>query len=343
VVGLALGPLIDRLSRKLLIVTSDLVRLLVFAALPFAHRPLAMLLLAAVAGVANSFFKPAVLAGMPNLVDDEELDSGTALLQGTDWLAAAAGPVVGGALFSLSGPHLVYFINAATFLFSAFLLVRIPGRLLQSEQGITRGHWRDLRDGLHVFRRVSALRVVLFAFGLTMVAAGLLYVSEIFLATEAFDAGAFGYGLLWSGSGLGLVAGSILTGPLLEDRDVLEIYPLAFVPCAAGLLGAALAPNVWVGAVAMVVSGLGQGLAFPMTVLIVQRHAPDSVRGRVFTVVISVHNALLGLAMVASGALTEGVGPRWTYGIAAVFALSSAVTAAVLARGTAARPAFAHH
>ncbi|HEU5362995.1 MAG TPA: MFS transporter [Gaiellaceae bacterium] len=343
VVGLAIGPLIDRLSRKLLIVASDLVRLLVFAALPFAHRPLTMLLLAAVAGVANSFFRPAVLAGVPNLLDDEELDSGTALLQGTDWLGAAAGPVVGGALVSVSGPHVVYFINAATFLFSALLLIRIPGRLLQSEQGITRGHWRDLGDGLQAFRRIPALRVALVAFGFTMLSAGLLYVSEIFLATRAFDSGAFGYGLLWSGSGIGLVVGSVLTGPLLEERDVLDIYPLAFVPCATGLLGAALAPNVWVGATAMVLTGLGQGLAFPMTVLIVQRHAPDSVRGRAFTVIISIHNALLGLAMVASGALTDGVGPRWTYGLAAVCTGLSALTALVLARGTAPKPAFAHH
>jgi MFS family permease len=161
VVGLAVGPLIDRLSRKLLIVVSDLVRLVVFAALPFVDRPVAMIGLAAVAGIANSFFRPAVLAGVPNLVDEDDLDAGTALLQGTDWLAAAAGPIVGGALFSLSGAHLVYLINAATFLFSALLLVRIPARLLQSEQGITRGHWRDLGEGLRAFRRSAPLRVAL--------------------------------------------------------------------------------------------------------------------------------------------------------------------------------------
>jgi MFS family permease len=302
-----------------------------------------MLLLATVAGVANSFFRPAVLAGVPNLLDDEELDLGTSLLQGTDWLGAAAGPIVGGALVSVSGPHVVYFINAATFLFSAILLLRIPGRLLQSEQGITRGHWRDLGDGLQSFRRIPALRVALVAFGFTMISAGLLYVSEIFLATRAFDSGAFGYGLLWSGSGVGLVVGSILTGSLLEDRDVLDIYPLAFVPCATGLLGAAIAPDVWVASVAMVLTGLGQGLAFPMTVLIVQRHAPDSVRGRAFTVIISIHNALLGLAMVAAGALTEGVGPRWTYGLAAACTGLSALTALVLARGTAPKPVFVHN
>ena len=342
VVGLAIGPLIDRLSRKLLIVTSDLVRLVVFAALPFLHRPATMIGLAAVAGIANSFFRPAVLAGVPNLVDEEDLDAGTGLLQGTDWLAAAVGPIVGGAIVSVSSAHVVYFINAATFLFSALLLVQIPARLLQSEQGITRGHWRDLREGLQAFRRASPLRVALYGFGFTMIATGLVNFSEIFLATRAFHSGAFGYGLLWTGTGIGLVVGSAFTGYLLAGRDALDVYPLAFVPVAAGLFGVALAPDVWVAATAMVLSGFGNGLAFPMTVLIVQRHTSDRVRGRAFTVIISIHNALLGLAMAGAGALTQGVGARWTYGIASAFALASALTALALARGTAPKPAFAH-
>ena len=49
-VGLFIGPLIDRLSRKTLIVGSDLVRLVVFALLPFAHHPATMIVLAAVSG-----------------------------------------------------------------------------------------------------------------------------------------------------------------------------------------------------------------------------------------------------------------------------------------------------
>jgi MFS family permease len=293
-----------------------------------------MILLAAVAGIANSFFRPAVLAGVPNLVEDEQdLDAATALLQGTDWLAAAGGPIVGGALFSLSGADLVYWINAGTFLFSALLLVRIPARLLQSEQGITRGHWRDLGDGFAAFRDSPALRIALYGFGLTMITTGLINVSEIFLATRSFHSGAFGYGLLWTGSGIGLVAGSFLTGVLLGGRDVLDTYVLAFIPFTAGILGAAAAPDVWLAAVAMILTGLGNGLAFPMTVLIVQRHTSDRLRGRAFTVIISIHNALLGLAMVAAGALTEGVGARWTYVAAACCTAGSAVVVLALSRG----------
>lgn len=342
VVGLVAGPLVDRLSRKRLIVTADLVRLVVFCVLPFAGTPVAIILLAGVAGTANSFFRPAVLAGVPNLVSESDLAAGTSLLQGTDWLATAVGPVIGGAIVSGSGPHVVYWVNAATFLFSAVLLLRIPAVRLQSEQGITRGHWRDLADGLAAFRRSRALVVVLVGFGLTMLATGLVNVSEIFFATRSLGSGAFGYGLLWTATGVGLVIGSLVAGALVERCDIMLIYPAAFVPWAAGIVGAAVSPNVWIAALAMVLWGFGNGLTFPMTVLIVQKNTSDRLRGRAFTLIISAHNALLGVAMIAAGELTILIGPRWTYAVAGALTVGGGATAYVLSRGITPQPAVVH-
>jgi MFS family permease len=339
VVGLVAGPLVDLLSRKRLIVSADLVRLAVFGALPFVGTPLAIIVLAAVAGTANSFFRPAVLAGVPNLVSEADLAGATSLLQATDWLATATGPIIGGAIVAWSSPDVVYWINAVTFLFSALLLVRIPATFLQSEQGITRGRWRDLGDGLAVFRKSRPLLIVLTAFGLTMLASGLVNVSEIFLATRPLGSGALGYGLLWTASGVGLVVGSLIMGSLVGRCRPLRVYPLGFVPWAAGIAAAALAPSIWVAALGMAVAGFGNGVTFPMTVLIIQEHTIDRLRGRAFTLVISAHNALLGLAMVASGALTSALGARWTFGIAGVLIAAGGLTAFLLARGVRSRPA----
>jgi MFS family permease len=105
-----------------------------------------------------------------------------------------------------------------------------------------------------------------------------------------------------------------------------------FLPWAVGLLGAGIAPNLWVAAAAMVLAGFGNGLAFPLTVVIVQRNSSDLLRGRIFTVIISAHNAVLGISMVTAGALTEIAGPRWTYGLAAALLVVASATAFVLFR-----------
>jgi MFS family permease len=332
IVGLVAGPLVDRLTRKRLIVNADLVRLGVFVALVFVGSPAAIVVLAALAGVANSFFRPAVLAGVPNLLAEEELAHGTSLLQATDWAAAAVGPVIGGTIVSVWGADVVYWINAATFLFSAFLIVRIPARMLQSERAITRGHWRDLADGLGAFRASPVLLTALLAFGFAMIAAGFNNVAEIFLAERSLHRGAFGYGLLWTATGIGLVIGSLVSGALLERREVRAVYPYVFVPWAVGLFGAGVAPDIWIAAVAMVVAGFGNGLTFPMTVVIVQRNTSDRLRGRAFTVIISVHNAILGFAMVGAGALVSNQGPRWTYVLAATLLLLGGASALTLLR-----------
>ena len=79
--GIALGPLVDRFSRKRLMVGADVGRLAVFAALPFTTSATQVVVLAAVAGVGNALFRPALLAGLPNLVGAAELPAANALLK----------------------------------------------------------------------------------------------------------------------------------------------------------------------------------------------------------------------------------------------------------------------
>jgi MFS family permease len=332
-IALTLGPLVDRLSRKRLLVTADLARLIAFVLLALASRPWQIVGLAFVAGVASGFARPAAYAGLPNLVSAETLPRANSLLRTADQLTIMAGTLLGGVVVALSGPDLAYWLNAASFLLSAGLLARISGALLQQGGAVSRGHWRDLAEGFQLVRRSRSLAAVLVSWNLAMLAIALVNVAEVFLATVSYDAGSFGFGLLWAAGGLGAVVGALFVSIWIERASMTAVYAGAIALMALGDVAAALSPTVWVAVWCVLVGGVGNAAAIVCNSVLVQRGAPDHLRGRAFTVVMGSNFAILGIGMVAAGALVELLGggddpsaARWVYGIAggllAVAALS---------------------
>lgn len=337
-VGLFFGPLLDRFSRRATMITADLARAAIFVGVAFASRPATIVALAGLAGLATGFFRPAAYAGLPNLVADEDLSSANSLLQASENLSWTAGPAIGGVLVATAGNDIAYWINAASFVLSAALLAGIPARLLQTALAASRGHLRDLRDGLSTVLRTNALRTVLIAWSVALLAFAAVNATEVFLAKDSFHGGDVGYGVLYGATGLGLAIGSLVGGRWVEVRPLPSVYTLGMVINAIGFVTAAVSPNVWVAAVCCVLGGFGNGVAVLCNALFVQRGAPDEVRGRVFTVIMSVNYIAFGGGFIAGGLLRNVYGPRWVWGGSALVLAVAGGIAYVLSRGVGTRP-----
>lgn len=333
VIGLFFGPLLDRLSRRRLMIVSDLVRVGVFAALPFANSTSGIVLLAGTAGFATGFFRPAVFAGLPNLVSGRDLPEANSLLRSVEYLTTTVGTLLGGALAATSGVDAAYWLNAVSFLLSAVLIMRIPARRLQTAPAASRGHWRDLADGFSIIRRSRALLMVFVVWNLVMLHNGAVNVAEIALAKVSFDAGSFGFGLMWAFSGVGLAFGSLLAAFWLERRGMTFVYTASVAMMAIGSACAAISPGLWVAIWFIALGGAGNGAAIVYNSLLVQRSAPDRLRGRAFTVLMSSTFAVMGLGMIIAGPLTDNLGPRWVYAVAGAVAGVAALVGSVMARG----------
>ena len=101
---------------------------------------------------------------------------------------------------------------------------------------------------------------------------------------------------------------------------------------ALGVAGAAASPDVWVAALCVVVMGAGNG-AVVCNGLLVQRGSPDALRGRVFTLIISVNGAVRGVAMAGAGVIVDHFGARWLWGGGAVALLVASLSGAALLAG----------
>ena len=177
-IGLLVGPLIDRLSRRGLMIGADLARFAAFAALPFTTSATQIVALAGIVGVATGVFRPALYAAIPNAVEDADLSAANSFLQTVDNATWALGSLAGGALAAWAGVHAAYWVNAVTFLLSAALLAGIPRRLLQASAAASRGHWQDLKDGFGLTVRSPALLTVLIAWNVAMIAPAAVNVAE---------------------------------------------------------------------------------------------------------------------------------------------------------------------
>jgi MFS family permease len=331
-IGLLLGPLVDRMSRRWLMIGSDLARFGVFAALPFVESPTAIVALAAVAGVATGFFIPAANAALPNLVPEEELVNANSLIATAETLAWMIGPVVAGALLAVWSPSVPYGVNAVTFLVSALLVSRVSEAMLRSEDPITRGHWRDVADGLKLVATGRPLRTVLVVWNVALLGSAAINVAEIGFAKDTLGAGDLGFGLLVAASGVGLALGSFLVAPALGKVGLRRNYVGALVLMGVGWGAAALSPTIWLAVLFVVGGAAGNGAAVVCNRLLVQRGAPDQYRGRALATIMSSNYAVLGLSMAAAGVLTEIYGPRAVWLGGGVVFLGAALIALVLTR-----------
>ena len=331
-IGLLLGPLVDRLSRRRLMIMSDLVRCGVFAVLPFVHEAGSIVVLAAIAGVATGFFMPAANASLPNLVSDEELPNANSLVQTMVNLAWMVGPLLGGLMLTAWGSSVPYAVNAITFLISAALIARIPGTRLQSADPLTRGHWRDVADGLRLVVTARPLRTVLIVWNVVLIGAGAVNVAEVFFAQDTLDAGDLGFSAIIAASGVGLVLGSLLAPTALGRVGLRRHYVGSIALMGVGWGGAALSGSIWLAVPFVVGGAAGNGAAVVCNRLLVQRGAPDRYRGRALATIMSSNYAVLGLSMAAAGVLVNVYGARAIWAAAGVLYLAGAVVALVMTR-----------
>lgn len=331
--GIFAGPLVDRLSRRKILIASDVARAAIFLVLPFAQNASQIVLLALLAGVATSFFRPAAYAGLPNLVPATELPRANGLIQTAENLTIALGPLGGGILVAVGGSDPAYLANAVSFIVSALLILRIRGTL-ESAREPGNGHWRDLREGFALVRGSAALLAVLIVWsGITTAANAGVNVAEVVLAKEVFGAGDFGFGLLAAAAGLGLVIGSFVSGAAIERFGIRRPYQAALALMAFGIGMAALSPDIWIAAAFVVFSGFGNGIGVVCNATLVQSGAPDRLRGRAFMLLMSSGAAVLGVAMFVSGVVTNVLGARAAWGLSAGLYLCATLASVVLLRG----------
>ena len=119
------GHLVDRFSRRLLMILADIARGFVVLGLLRARSISDVGLVYALLGlevIFSSFFEPARNAILPNLVAAEETLPANALSSATWSFALASGAALGGIVTALLGRQVAFVVNSISFFASALLI-----------------------------------------------------------------------------------------------------------------------------------------------------------------------------------------------------------------------------
>lgn len=329
------GVLADRLDRRAVLVASDLVRAALVLGLVFARDLAVIYALVFLLGAARTVFNPTVRAAFPGVVGAGDLTRANALISGTFSFSVMAGPALGGVLVALVGVEAAFLLDAMTYLVSAAFLSTIPLPAPEREEDDDEGFLSELRAGFGylVSSRVP-LAIVAGAFLATLTANAAIP-AEPFLARETFGAGNFGYGLLASLWGGGMVLGSALVGAFGDRTNLIFLYFLSIFVTAVAFVGVGLSPTFALALACIALGGTANGVDNVATDTVLQRRVPDAFLGRVFSVRFLTFNAGDAVAFPLGGLLVDATGPRSTY----LLAGAATAAAGLLVLGLLAVPA----
>lgn len=293
--GLLAGVLVDRVSRRKLMIAADAVRALLVLAIPLAHyldalSPAVLLVVTLAVATCAAAFNPARDALVPHLAGPSELPHANALIQ-TSWqVAILLGPVVAGLMLSLTDVVHLFSFDALTYLVSLAAIASIGGRLRRSgERARERAEpvLRQLRQGLGYVARDPLLRMLVFVTAIdNLILMGPAIVGPPILVRDvlhADDPRAYA----WVQAAL---AGGMLVGaPFMATLG--RRLPLGKLMLWGVVLdGLTYAPLFWADTLPAIVAVIFfHSLFIPLITVsrttLLQRHAPPELHGRLFSVI----------------------------------------------------------
>jgi MFS family permease len=318
----------DRFDRRRVLVVSDLLAATGFVALAFARTPGQLVAIACLTAILESPVWAVAAAAVPNLIDEDHLAWANGQVTIGRNLGSFAGPLLGTAIAAALAPGMhplsdrlyaagtfVFGINAVSFLVSAWLIGRTPGRF--NDEHRAGPEHTGIQAGFRYAMSDRVIRSILIGWSVLILGAGLILVAELPYA-DSFDQGAFGYGLLnalWAGGG---ALGAVLAGRWLTARR--EPPTLLFAILFGGFImfGIGWSP-FWILALALVIGeGICEGFASVAEQGILQRRTPDDVRSRVVGALEAATLIALAISFAVGGQLVDAVGPRAAYHIGGV-------------------------
>jgi MFS family permease len=320
--GLPAGAWVERVRRRPVLITSNIVSGLATASIPVAYalHDLAILqvyLVAFVVGLGTLFFEVANLSYLPSLIREDQLTEGNARLEGAQSIAQLAGPSLGGILVEAVTAPVAIIADAASYALSAVLLLFIRDQERQPEPA--KQHLRnEIREGLHFIATHAVLRPVCLCTATGNLAGAAILALQIVYAQRTLHLSPALIGIVLAVGNAGGLVGSLLAAPLSRRLTagtmtvisaVIAAVGTALIPLGSGFAGLGLALfTFYVGVVIFNV----------VQVTVRQTLTPQGLLSRANATMLVIEYGTLPVGAIAAGVVATHVGVREALWFAAI-------------------------
>lgn len=281
---------------------------------------------------------PSIVALVPTVVDEQDLDRANGRIAGAEIVTndVAGGPI-GAAAFGLA-PWLPFLIDGASYLVSVLPFRRLPttpARPPDPDDGPARPSTRrrEAADGFAFLRDHPVLGPLTAAQAVYYlgVSAGLSLL--VVLVTIELDASDLTFGAVLAAGALGAVAGSLTGARIATAIGVRATLSGAVAAQGATLAAAAVTESALLLVVLWFLNGLPAGAQRPIARGLQQRLTPNHLLGRVNVTARIFTRGIIIVGALAAGALATATSVRWALAVGGVVeALAAALVWRALGR-----------
>ena len=325
-----MGSLIDAIGRRKMAIWVEAITVLTTIAYPILNgiTPLTLPLLL-VMGVIRATFAGGSMTARKSLLPDVareakmSLDKGNSIHEALAAAAFATGPAIASILIAAFDVMSAFWVSAFFMLLSAFFAWTIRVHEHKEDDAKERGDESWISYAAQGFKALAKLPSVLIIFVIVICLALLYIPSEMVVLPKYYegigDPGTLG--LLLMVMALATSVGSLMFSRFTKYLSYANILRFTGFGVALPMIPMAFLPATpW-----MLLCGLVLGFAWgpmpPLLNTVIQRKVPPSMRGRVFSVEMTIWNAAPMISMVFAGAAVDAFGVQPVYFVIAAMVL----------------------
>jgi MFS family permease len=313
-VGPAAGVFADRWSPKATMVASDLTRAVLALLLILCGSTWQIYGVMIALSAVSSFFTPAQTIAIRTIVPAEGLMSANALMMQVFQITQIVSPGIAGLLTGWLGEKSCFWLDGATFLFSAVtvsaLAIKKPVSTASKPLSTV---FADLREGVRFIFTHGNLAFTIAAMGAGLFAIRCYGALIAVYVRDILNASTVLFGSLGSLIGVGMMAGTIVVHRVAKKRSKEHMMMLGLFGVAGGILVLAVFSSIVITVMATIAIGVFVALIIIAAQTLMQGQTPVEMLGRVTSSLMSV----LSLAQVAglgvAGGIAQAIGIRNSY------------------------------